>query len=788
MHIKKLLTICILVITSSAVGFTGTLTNNTVNVFVGNLPALTESAASWADFNNDGFWDLAVCGKDASGNPKTYLYENIKISNQRRLSLISNSLLHVFRGDIEWFDYNNDGNIDLIITGDTGNAFPQTKIFKNDGKGSFSDSGIMLPGALNSAIAVGDYNNDGNLDVAIVGETSVAKIFKNTGGAFVDSGINISTSSKGDLQWADLNNDGWIDLIQTGIDPVNPASIFSAIYQNTRGTLTKTGSLNANESFNGDIKIADYDNDGDLDIALNGGTDQSSDKQVVGKIYENISASTDTISFSTHTFIPELSYGALAWGDTDNDGNLDLAAQGAFLDLSDLYHYQLNTLSPIDSFTVNTDTLTADLSRRIPQNGSASFVDYDNDRDLDLFVTGITFSGNPFAALYTNDEADSSGNNNPNNIPPVVKDFDSFYLNGKLYIAWNDPVASVAETPADGLYYNFRVGNNSADDDLVPARYGSPLLGNYITKVTSSTIDDVDIATGTIDISQYKHVRVLNVAGKSYYWAVQTIDSSLGRTWGSSFETGWSQEQFFADPTGPNGIAETPLDEGLVTYSKNLTFFLSQGTSEDPETGIFGCFLELRETDLMGNETIIKGKELSENLTEQVWDTDGNAKFTFTGDFFKTYSVRIKPRHGYDQSVPTTTYRPDLYGTPTDPDGLFNPNSPHYVLDWSEWSDGIQIVKLLLLDKNVIRKPGDESDALQIKYKTVIPGNVKIRIFDILGELVQTILDEDVNPGEEKIEKWLGTNDDGEIVGTGVYYVNIQASGKEDTQKTIVIK
>lgn len=95
---------------------------------------------------------------------------------------------------------------------------------------------------------------------------------------------------------------------------------------------------------------------------------------------------------------------------------------------------------------------------------------------------------------------------------------------------------------------------------------------------------------------------------------------------------------------------------------------------------------------------------------------------------------------------------------------------------------------MLRINNNVIRDPGIESDAVEIIYKLIKSGDVKIRVFNILGELVKVILDQHVEPGNEEVEKWLGTNDDNEIVASGVYYINIQADGNEDTKKAVVIK
>jgi hypothetical protein len=798
MKLKYIILISIVWVACGLNSFAGTFTDQTNSIFLGTKPELLESAASWGDFNNDGYWDLIVCGKDSGGNPKTYLYENVD-SSGRKLQLKSANLINVWRGDVEWFDYDNDGDLDLIIAGDTGVSSPQTKIYENDGSGSFSDSGISLSNSYACDIALGDYNNDGKLDIAIAGEPYIGKIYKNTGGDFTDSGISMYASNDGELEWADLNNNGWLDLIQIGQDPtISSGSIrtLGNIYKNTRGSLSKYREFDTKEAFRGAVQIADYDNDGDLDIAMIGGLSIFNDKEVMGKIYENIGS----FNFSTHTFTPEASYGSLAWGDVDNNGELDLAIQGAYKDNSDKYNYHINLLDPSNSYTVNTATLsyaqTAPNPAFFPTDGSVIFADYDGDKDLDIFICGQDSSQNPIGKLYQNDESISGS---PNNVPPKVTSFGSRYYNGKLYMGWNDPPIADTETATSGLYYNFRVGTKNGESDLVPSRYGSPLLGNYITKVTSTTIDDPDVISGAVDVSQYKHVRVMAVTGKNYYWAVQTIDTSLGYTWASSYGDGWSEQQVFIDSTVPMGLPSTPVDEGIATYNKDLTFTLSKGSAQDNETGIYGCYLQIKAVDDYGTETTVVDTEISDQLKDIIWDTDGVATYEYSGQLYKTYYARIKARHGYSQSIPTGTYKPygdgsrqypligDGYGDASDPDGLWVSGSPHYTA-WSSWSDGIKIAKLLNVDNNIMRQPGSVADAVDIGYMLTKDGNVTIRIFNALGELVKTILDEYIVLGSEQTQKWFGKTEGGENVASGMYYVNVQASGSEDTQKVIVVK
>ncbi len=741
-----------------------------------SIKNLKNSASSWGDYDNDGDWDLAVCGKDSLDNLHTILYENLyKNDDSDILQKTNKEFKELAFGDLAWGDYNNDGWLDLAISGeDSGKDTKRwTIIYRND-HGNFEIS-QTLDGVKDSALAWGDYNNDGWLDLAVLGMGEGEKLgllFKNVQGILKNSGITLENVASGDFVWADLNNNGWLDLVQMGKNTNDKA--VTVIFKNNRGEFTKDTSTIRGLGL-GSLGACDYNNDGWIDITISGETPFSGGQYT--EIYTN--NGTGNYTFTSSTFsLPQLTNSEIAWGDADNDGDMDLAVLG---------NDGNSPRTLISSAPYFSDYY--DLGSGI-ELGSIRWGDYDGDDDIDLFMTGENSSGDPISRLMKNDTADDG---NPNNIPPKVpqgKDyFNSRYYNNKFYIMWNDPpVDSNEETPTDGFIYNFRVGSSSGTSDIVPARYGSPLLGNYLTKATSGTISDSDIGSD-VDVSGYKNVRVLNVTGSNYYWAVQTIDSSLGYSWTDFYGEGWSEQQSFEDDTGPTGKPSIPTDDGLATYNNKLIFNWAKGTASDPETGIFGCYIQIKEVDEDGDKKIVIDKELNRSLANDgIWESDDSAEYRYDkGQLYHTYYVRVKARHGYAQSIPTSTYRPDIYGTPGDPDGLWNPESPHYT-GWTDWSDGIQILKLLTINNNLMRRPGDKSDAVEIGYDIIKDSRVKLRIFNIMGELVKTVFDEYVINGNEEPVKWCGKTDNSDIVASGIYYVNIQAAGEEDTEKVVVVR
>jgi len=147
-------------------------------------------------------------------------------------------LTGVYSCSLAWGDYDNDGDLDLAVSGQVASGSYAGKIYRND-NGTFVDIGASLAAVYLCSLAWGDYDNDGNLDLAVSGLTAsgsyVSRIYRNVNGVFSDLGLQLVGLSGSSLAWGDYDNDGNLDLALTGAYNDGTNHYVSKIYHNVNG-------------------------------------------------------------------------------------------------------------------------------------------------------------------------------------------------------------------------------------------------------------------------------------------------------------------------------------------------------------------------------------------------------------------------------------------------------------------------------------------------------------------------------------------------------------------------
>jgi len=282
---------------------------------------------SFFDYNNDGWDDITISSEE--GSPIIF-YKNVNGSFIVDNIIISDDNYETKQ--VQWVDFDNDGDMDLFATC----ATSLNKLYKNDGNFNFTDitisSGLDDTATNSWGSSWGDYNNDGYLDVYVCfrdfGDTQPNALFKNNGdGTFTNVSIDVELNQIIDPTFCaaffDYNNDGWQDIFVT-----NHRFSQSYLYKNNGNeTFTDVSvSTGANVITDGmSATIGDYNNDGWFDVYI---TNLGNSVSNVNVLLQNNGDETFTdVSIATGTDFFSVGWGAV-FLDADNDTYVDLYVSG----------------------------------------------------------------------------------------------------------------------------------------------------------------------------------------------------------------------------------------------------------------------------------------------------------------------------------------------------------------------------------------------------------------------------------------------------------------------------
>ena len=511
--------------------------NNGVFVDIAaGLKGIDRGCVAWGDYDNDGDLDILLTG---AISPEYNKFISKVFRNDNGFFVDSGtSLIGVHGGSVAWGDYDNDGDLDILLAGWTEDAFHSdapraTKIYRNDGN-RFVDIAALLVGIGGGTVDWGDFDNDGDLDLLLTGIArdmgTVTKIYRNdVGDNFIDINAALDPVFRSTAVWGDYDNDGDLDILLAGYSPARPSPI-AKIYRNDGGNFV---AISANLMGVGNATAAwgDYDNGGDLDILLSGFTPASINET---RIYRNDKGNFTDIGIS----LPGGEEGTVAWGDYDNDGALDVLLGR----INQVYKNDNGSFANISASLPGSPIGTTNFGR----GGSISWGDHDNDGDLDLLLTDfcniIVFRppylvGVPTACskVYRNDAP------KPNRAPASPFGLAHTVSDYSVSFSWGQ--AGDDETASAGLTYNLRIGLTPGGGEIV-----SPMSG------ASTGYRRVPKSGNMGHANQWK---IASLPEGKYYWSVQAVDPAFG---GSAF----APEDSFAIQSESATIDPLAFDFGKV--------------------------------------------------------------------------------------------------------------------------------------------------------------------------------------------------------------------------------
>lgn len=265
---------------------------NTGSDFVkeGELPGKVYGSMEVFDFNHDGKQDYAINGTQyvqGEGFRNTLdLYQNTGSG----FTMTENWVNGTQNGSFKVVDLNNDQLLDLVIIGSDLDQFPVSKVYMNQG-GTLVHTQDLDPVSVGK-IDFADFNADGFQDIIVMGkdenDNGYFAVLMNDGtGHLTAQQLTMPDISDSALSLGDLNNDGYYDFIVSGNVNYNAfvkAYIYNpSTHQFTEGTTTGLYQLGGP----GVLQLFDFDNDNHLDVLLTGFDWANSDLPSLTKLFKN---------------------------------------------------------------------------------------------------------------------------------------------------------------------------------------------------------------------------------------------------------------------------------------------------------------------------------------------------------------------------------------------------------------------------------------------------------------------------------------------------------------------
>ena len=352
--------------------------------------------AAWLDYDGDGFLDLYITNTRDAQNA---LFRNngdgtfTNVAEQAGVTSETGNTA-VVAGDID-----NDGCADLILAGDggfQGNDPSGFRVYVNNCDGAFNDisetAGIERP-VVSWSLALGDVNNDGYLDLYAAGFVATGISFDHRDRLYLNNGdrtftdVTDKAGIEGELAtcsalFSDYNRDGWtdifiancfFDLVRTELLRNNGDGTFTDVAFDAGLAFSPSGHpLDYDRDSRMALAFGDYDLDGDLDVFAPGRTDKPMFKNNGDGTYTAVGE--QEVGLASGEFGASL---AASFADFDNDRYPD----AFYIDVLD------NSI-PMGTLRVNRadGSFFEAAEYLIIFPGGAATGDYDNDGFVDLVV------------------------------------------------------------------------------------------------------------------------------------------------------------------------------------------------------------------------------------------------------------------------------------------------------------------------------------------------------------------------------------------------------------------
>ena len=463
------------------------------------------------------------------------------------------------------------------------NSNPLTVTIRNSGNVTIVRKDDPFIGLSDGAVSWGDYDLDGDKDVAIMGRSelygAVTAIYENRNGTFVNTNQNFVRLYDGDLTWIDIDKDGYLDLVVSGFNE----TARTVLYHNEAGLYFSTdNTYDLPQLFSTQMDWADLDLDGDIDFVMMGISAEG--------VYESYLGFKDGDKYELiKDHYPVLTKGDVQIADIDLDGDNDLMYNGednnGVIDSKVILNTQI-TASNTTAYSSVVTNASIELANTGSNNGlgvliqgkslQASFSsyntsdydfsgikalysgditagDFDNDGRLDVVVTGEDDNGVATTELYSEVGSKHELYDYPfAGLRQSTAEWVDYDMDGDLDLF----VMGISGTGVKTILYETEIENKANTAPPAPTNLKANDLGfgvvslewdapkddfsdniGYIVRLGTTpggselSNTESDLRTGTRLISKAPSINInryeLQLDPGNYYWSVQAVDNGL---------------------------------------------------------------------------------------------------------------------------------------------------------------------------------------------------------------------------------------------------------------------
>ncbi|MFA6468049.1 MAG: FG-GAP-like repeat-containing protein [Bacteroidota bacterium] len=729
-------------------------------------------SVNWVDYNNDGNLDLFITnGPSAKAN--NFLYKN---NGDGTFTKIIDASVVNDPGSYDgstWADFDNNGFLDVF----TASWYGQKNSFHRQLNGHFEKvtrSDIANDQTYSETGSWGDYDNDGYVDLYLANSAvnKANRLYKNNGdGTFTTittGSIVTDAKTSRSVDWFDYDNDGDLDIFVA-----NEGGENNSLYRNDGGgifTSITTGAVVNDGGNSFGSSVGDIDNDGDLDIFV------ANHENTAAFLYKNNGDGTFA-KVSADPVVTQNGYSVgSAFGDLDNDGDLDLMVTNAFSGSvaakNFLYLNNGNgTFENVDTGIVANDP---------GWSYGVAFGDYDRDGDLDI-ATGNCFGANQNNSLYRNE-----GNGNAwITVKSVGTVSNRSAIGAKVRVkatingipVWQyRQVAGQSGYCGQNLESHFGLGNATAVDSLVVE-----FPSGQKTVMTTVSVKQVLTVTETVPSGYLRGALIADSLDGRIPFTVQF--SSLSIADASSPVNSWKWD-FHND-----GIVDATTEHAQWTYTVPDTYsvrlIVSNGSAIDT---VFadGLIRVLRPAS----------KPVITSFLPTVADTTipKNGKVTFAVFVLDTSDSPVRFVWTKNRAVQASVINSLSYVS-----AIFQPAPRTDTISVEVFNDFYSIKNIWFVhvanpagigseDASILQYqlaqnfPNPFNPETKIQFSIPVSGRVQLRICDVLGREVALLLNEERDAGIHSF-MW-----DGSFLASGIYFCTLHAGSFVDTKKLVLAK